>query len=55
MSPTPINPSQTMNGLNLCQMGDVIMSPNNAFTSIDEDVDPMDEDEVVAEPTEILV
>ena len=55
MSPTPINPSQTMNGLNLDHMGDVLTSPNNAFTSMDKDTEPMDKERAVAEPTEILV
>ena len=27
MSPTPLDPSQTMNGIDLCQMGDVLTSP----------------------------
>ena len=55
MSPTPLDPSQTRNGLNLDQIGDVLMSPNNACTSMGEDAEPVDEEEVVAEPTEILV
>ena len=42
-----------MNGLNLGQMGDVPTSPNNACTSMGEDVETMDEEEVVAETTEI--
>ena len=52
---TPFDPSQTMNGLNLGQMGDVLTSPNNACTSMGKDAEPMDEDEVVVETTEILV
>ena len=55
MSPTPLDPSQTMNGLNLGQMGDVLTSPNNVCTSMGEDAEPMDEEEVVVETTEILV
>ena len=55
MSLTPLDPSQTMNGLDLGQMGDVLTSPNNTCTSMDEDAEPMDEEEVVAEPTKILV
>ena len=55
MSPTSLDPSQTMNGLDLGQMGDVLTSPNNACTSIGEDAESMDEEEVVAETTEILV
>ena len=31
MSPTPLNPSKTMKGLDLGQMGDVLTSPNNAY------------------------
>ena len=53
MSPTPLDPSQMMNGLNLGQMGDVLTSPNNACTSMGEDAETMDGEEVVAEPTEI--
>ena len=48
MSLTPIDPSQTMNGLELVQMGDVLTSPNNACMSMDEDAEPMDEEEGVA-------
>ena len=55
MSPTPLDPSQTMNGINLDQMGDVPTSPNNACTSMGEDAEPMDEEEVVVETTEIIV
>ena len=55
MSPTSLDPSQTLNGLDLDQMGDVLTPPNNACTSMDEDAEQMDEEEVVAEPTEILV
>ena len=55
MSPTPLDHSQTMYGLDLSQMGDVLTSPNNACTSMGKDADPMDEEEVVAETTEILV
>ena len=55
MSPTPLNTSQTMNGLDLDQMGDVLTSPNNDCTSMDEEAETMDEEEAVAEPTEIVV
>ena len=55
MSPTPLDPSQTMNGLDLGQIGYVLTSANNACTSMEKDADPMDEEEVVAEPTKILV
>ena len=55
MSPNPLDPSQTMNRLDLDQMGQVLTSSNNAYTSMDEDTEPMDEEEAVAEPTEILV
>ena len=55
MSPTPLDPSQTINGLDLGQMGDVLTSPNNACTSMGEYAEPMDEEEVVAELTEIIV
>ena len=55
MLPTPLDPSQTMNGLDLGQMGDVLTSPNNACTSMGEDAEPMDEEEFVEETTEILV
>ena len=55
MSPTPLDPSQTMNGINLGQMGDVIKSPNNACTSMGEDAEPLYEEEVVVETTKILV
>ena len=55
MLPTPLDTSQTMNGLALGQMGDVLMSPNNDCTSMGEDAEPIDEEEVVAETTEILV
>ena len=48
MSPTPLNPSQTMNGLDLDQMGYVFTSPNNACTSMDKDAEPMDKEEDVA-------
>ena len=44
-----------MNGLDLDQMGDVLTSPNNSCTSMDKDTEPMDKEEVVVEPTEILV
>ena len=54
MSPTPLDPSQTMNGLDLGQMGDVLTSPNNACTSMDEEAEPIDKEEVVAEPNKIL-
>ena len=53
--PIPLNPSQTRNGIDLGQMGDVLTSPNNACTSMGKDAEPMDEEEVVAETTEILV
>ena len=36
-------------------MEDVLTLPNNTCTSMDKDAEPMDEEEVVAEPTEILV
>ena len=55
MLPTPLDPSQTMNGPDLVQMGDVLTSPNNTCTSMGEDAEPMDKDEVVVETTEILV
>ena len=55
MSPTPLDPSQTMNGLDLDQMGGVLTSPNNACISMDEDAELMDKEEAVAEPTKILV
>ena len=55
MSPTPLDPSHTMNGLDLGQMKDVLTSPNNACTSMDKDAEPVDEEEVMVEPTEILV
>ena len=55
MSPTPLDPSQTMNGPDLDQMVDVLTSPNNACTSMGEDAEPMDEEEVVVETTKILV
>ena len=55
MSPTPLDPSQMMNGLDLVQMGDMLTSPNNAYTSMDEDAEPMDEEEVGAKLTKILV
>ena len=55
MSPTPLDPSQTMNGLYLEQMGYVLTSPNNSCKSMDEGAELMDEEEVVAEPTEILM
>ena len=44
-----------MNELNLGQMGDVFTLHNISCTSMDEDAEPMDEEEVVAEPTKILV
>ena len=44
-----------MNGLDLDQMGDVLTSPNNACTSMDKDAEPMEKEEVVSEPTKILV
>ena len=53
MSPTPLNPSQTMNGLDLVQIGDVLTSPINACTSMGEDAEPMDEEEFVVEMTKI--
>ena len=43
-----------MIGLDLGQIGDVITLPNNACTSMGEDAEPMDEEEVVVETTEIL-
>ena len=55
MSPTPLDTSQAMNGLDLGQMGDVIKSPNNACISMGEDAEPMYEEEVVVETTKILV
>ena len=55
MSPTPLDPTQKMNGLDLGQIGFVLTSPNNACTSMGEGAEPMDEEEVVAETTEILV
>ena len=55
MLPTPLDPSQMTNELDLGQMGDVIPSPNNACTSMGEEVEPMNEEEVVVETTEILV
>ena len=55
MCPTPLDPSQTMNGLDLVQMGNVLTSPNNACTSMGKDAEPMDEEDVVVETTEILV
>ena len=55
MLPTPLDPSQMMNGLDLGQMGDVLLSPNNACTSMVKDAEPMDEEEVVVGTTEILV
>ena len=55
MPPAPLDPSQMMNGINLGQMGDVLASPNNACTSMSKDAEPMDEEEVVVETTEILV
>ena len=36
-------------------MGDVLMSPNNACTSMGENAEPMDKEEVVVETTELLV
>ena len=36
-------------------MGDVLTSPINACTSMSKDAEPMDEEEVVVETTEILV
>ena len=44
-----------MNGLDLVKMGDVLTSPNNACTSMDKDAESMDEEEVMAELTKILV
>ena len=44
-----------MNVLDLGQMGDVLTSPNNACTSMDKYAEPMDKEEIVAEPTEILL
>ena len=55
MSLTPPYPSQTMNGLDLDQMEDVLASPDNACTSMGEDAEPMNKEEVVVETTEILV
>ena len=55
MSPTSLDPSQMMNGLDFYQMGDVLKSPNNACTSMDKDAELMGEEEAVVEPTEILV
>ena len=55
MLPIPLDPSQTMNGLDLGQMGDVLTSPNNACTSMGKDAESMNKEEVVAETTEILV
>ena len=55
MLPTPLDPSQTMNGLDLGQMRDVLTSPNNACTPMYEDAETMDKEEVLAKPTEILV
>ena len=55
MSPTPLDPSQTINVPDLVQMGDVLTSTNNACTSMGEDAEPMDEEEVVVETTNILV
>ena len=55
MLPTPLDPSQTMNVLDLGQMGDVIKSPKNACTSMGEDAEPMYEEEVVVETNKILV
>ena len=55
MSLTPLDPSQTMNGLDLGQMGDVLMSPNNACKSMGEDAEPMDKEEIVVDTTKILV
>ena len=48
MLPTPLDPSQTMNVLDLGQMVDVLTSPNNACTSMSEDAEPMDREEVMA-------
>ena len=55
MSLTPIDTSQTMNRIDLVQMGDVLMSPNNACTSMCKDAEPMDKEEIVVDTTEILV
>ena len=55
MSLTPLDPSQTMNGLDLGQMGDVLTSPKNACTPMGKDAEPMDKEEIVVDTTEILV
>ena len=55
MSPTPLDPSQMINGLDLGQMRQVLTPTNNACTSMVKDAERMDKEEVVAEKTEILV
>ena len=50
MSLIQLDPSRTMNGLDLGQMEDVLTSPNNVCTSMDADAEPMDEEEIVVDP-----